>query len=55
MKMPKNRDDFEWLMLHAFSCGLQNGYGINHENLREEEEYAIKEFAHRCGFKREKV
>lgn len=55
MKMPKNRDEFEQAMLHAFSCGLVNGYGIDHENIHEEEENAIKEFAERNGFKRKKV
>lgn len=55
MRIPKDRDEFEQKMLWAFSCGMYCGYGIDHENIHEEEEKAIKEFAERNGFKRKKV
>lgn len=51
-KIPKTRDDYEWDMIWAFNYGMQNGYGIEHTNIHEEEEKAIREFAERCGFKR---
>lgn len=52
MKMPKNKDEFERKMLHAFSCGMSAGYGVDHENIHDDEEEAIREFAKRNGFKR---
>lgn len=50
--MPKNKDEFERKMLHAFSCGMSAGYGVDHENIHDDEEEAIREFAKRNGFKR---
>ena len=55
MRIQKNRDEFEQKMLWAFSCGMDYGYGIDHENIHEEEAKAIEEFAERNGFKRKKV
>lgn len=54
-KMPKKRDDYEFNMLLAFSMGMNIGYGIDHENLSEEEINAVKEFAESNGFKRKSL
>lgn len=51
-KYPKNRDDFEFEVLLAFQAGMWRGYGIDHENIGEEEAEAMKEFALNNGFKR---
>ncbi|WP_410495040.1 hypothetical protein QTL86_03390 [Cellulosilyticum sp. ST5] len=55
MKMPKNKAEFEWLMLWAFSCGMTRGYGVEHTRRTEEEEEAIKEFAEEKGFTRKSL
>lgn len=44
MRVPKKTEDFERAMLYAFKCGLNAGYGINHENIHEEEKKAAIEF-----------
>lgn len=54
-KMPKNKAEYEFDMLWAFSCGMENGYGVDHENIHESEQEAMKEFADRCGFKRKVI
>jgi hypothetical protein len=38
-------------MLWAFSAGISAGYGVEHNNIIEDEEKAIKEFAKENGFK----
>ena len=55
MNMPKNIDEFEYRMLSDFSEGMSTGYGIEHTNIHEEEEEAIKEFAEYNGFKRKSI
>lgn len=55
MRIQKDHDEFEQKMLCAFSCGMDCGYGIDHEKIHEEEVKAIEEFAERNGFKRKKV
>ena len=52
MNIPRLRDDFEWYMLWAFKCGMTAGYGVNHEDLQNEELKAVKEFAEEHDFKR---
>lgn len=48
--VPKRREDYEQDMLLAFWYGMQIGYGIDHENIHEEEERAVKEFAKMYDF-----
>ncbi len=55
MKMPKNKDEFECLILNAFSYGMNVGYGLEHTNLAEKEEKAIKEYAEDNKFKRKSL
>lgn len=42
--MPKKVEDFELAMIHAFKSGLNAGYGIEHENIHEEEKQAVIDF-----------
>lgn len=51
MKMPKTVQEFEEAMLFAFKEGLNAGYGIDHENIREEELKASIEFCERHWFR----
>lgn len=41
--VPRQREK-ERELEHAFRLGMQYGYGINHENIREEEDAAVAEF-----------
>ena len=50
-KMPKTREEYEWDLIHAFSTGMNMGYGIDHENIHMEESKAIENFAKRNKFK----
>ena len=49
-KLPKTRYEYELDLLHAFMYGMNMGYGIDHENIHEEENEAILEFAKNSGF-----
>ena len=48
--VPKRRKDYEQDMLLAFWYGMQIGYGIDHENITEEEARSVKEFAEMYDF-----
>lgn len=46
------RDQYEIAILSAFAAGMNAGYGIEHTEIREEEDAAIREYAKKKGFKR---
>lgn len=50
-KFPKNMKQYEEDLLNAFHQGMNAGYGVEHENIREEELDAAIEFCERSGFK----
>lgn len=54
-KLPKTRYEYELDLIHAFMYGMNIGYGIDHENIHEEENEAILEFAKDSGFKTDAV
>ena len=54
-KLPKTRYEYELDLIHVFIYGMNIGYGIDHENIHEEENEAILEFAKDRGFKTDAV
>ena len=54
-KLPKTRYEYEFDLLCAFMYGMNAGYGVDHENIHEDENEAILEFAKDCGFKTDAV
>lgn len=43
-KMPKNRKQFEAALISAFEIGMCCAYGVEHEDLRRDEEIYSKRF-----------
>ena len=54
-KLPKTRYEYEFDLLCAFMCGMNAGYGVDHENIHECENEAILEFTKDSGFKTDAV
>lgn len=54
-KLPKTRYEYEFDLLCAFMYGMNAGYGVDHENIHEDENEAILEFAKDSGFKTDAV
>lgn len=54
-KIPKTRYDYELDLLYAFKYGMHVGYGIDHENIHEDENEAIINFAKDNGFKTDAI
>lgn len=50
-RFPKNMKEYEELLLNAFHQGMNAGYAVDHENIREDELNAAIEFCERSGFK----
>lgn len=55
MCMNIKRDDYEIALLCAFNVGMAVGYGVDHENIHEDEEAAIKEYAESRGLQRKSL
>ena len=51
ISMPKTRLSFERLLLQAYRAGMNDGYGIEHTDIYNEEIRAERAFVARWGFK----
>lgn len=54
-RMPKNRREYEFMLLNAFHTGMTAGYGIEHTNITEEENEAMIQFVKDRKFKTDAV
>jgi len=50
--LDNDRDSYEKAILAAFAAGMSAGYGIEHTEITEQEDEAIREYAEGRGFKR---
>ena len=53
--MPKTKYEYELDILLAFRHGMSMKYGVNHENIHEDEKEFVIKFASDFGFKTEVV
>ena len=51
MKMPTKRIEYEWKLLWAYQAGMNDGYGIEHQDITNEERKAEERFIKEHSFK----